>query len=1251
MNSNIQRAVTQLKKIVNTTYGRILIDFSIIAFLAIIIFRNWLFTSDWPAGGDILGWISREYIFGKDFRWLYVWRPYSFGFPETINSMDFFFMITNFICVDAATTIKFFVFALFLTAAFSSYAFAYSYTQQHFAALGAAIVYVFNPWFFSQLTEGHVDIIFSYALVPFIFLLLDKAIKKTKPKTLLLLAIALSILISGFHPEFIVIYGFFLVLFVIFRLIYEMRLHSYRQVFWNFSKKLVFVATVTFLLTIFCTLPMIAGSYPPYYSMRYKYCIEETYGLSYQNFYDAFTLGFVEKGGYDLLIVNPSDISLPGFPTTAVLFILFFVAYCTILIRKDFYTIFFAFSTIISILLSMGPYSPIRDIITWAWFNVPYFAVFRAMDRWISMAAFSHSFFVSAFFGLALNYVQKIKKHQKPKIDVNANQNSKYNINFLCSIKKTLYKISIVLMALMLMSSFFSIYFFFKNGLQINTLPETYVESLKYIGNQPGDFRVITVSKSFDEWMGRSSALTDFSSGGMLTNVGWYHDIGYDSSFIHDKPTLQDGGWSAMARAFVDRARYKLVREKLTDDLLKIFQTFNFRYVTIPDYASENVRTFFINQTGAEICYNKDGSIILESDSYASRIFGSYQKVLVIGGLESFSTLYDISSFNLTSTPLLFANQLSKSYLEFALRESEHIAFVNSDVLDLVMLFLKDDSIIIKAADYAAPSWNAQKFWIKSAYWRYIGVSMLNYETLSTCGANSVEIPFEVNSNDTYDIWVKVGFAPNRGQLSIYLNNNFIATVFPEGKSSEGLKWLNITSINLSKGKHTLTFKNDGKGFNDIDAIAVVQPAIFQSAYNKVTDYLKNSNGTILYIKEAESTSTDVWVSKNVEYEGQMIYSEFGSNIAAFANASASSIESGLIGVEPDKAIDGSLNTRWSSEKGMPQWLELDWPSLQELVAVEIYFERALARKYTIETWDGEKWENQVTVENYNDAQYQLISLPAVVKTDKLRIHVTEATEFNSISIWEIRVYPPAQKPVWTVKFEVPKSGEYNFALCLATGPDFGSVEIATENETFPPFPCVNGSTAFTWYEETIPLDSGTHIINVTGIGKTMIDKAILYYRTHESNVSINTIFNADITQPHISYDKVNPCEYIIHINSTEPFILIFSDSYHPLWKVCVDKTEISPITAYSFVNGFFINKTGQFDVTLYFKGQTYADTGIKISVASFVITSAVLFAPSKMLKKIERRILKGKGKSWIISALKSASANKKIKHSLCGEK
>jgi len=1242
-----------LKKFVGSKFARVLIDFSLITFVAVIIFRNWIFTSEWPAGGDILGWISRSYILGGDMRWLNLWRPYSFGFVEGINSMDFFLALIYWSCGNAATTIKIFTFSSFLVAGFSMYAFAYRYSNNYLAALSASLIYTLNQWFFTQLTEGHVDIIFSYALFPVVLLLVDRGLRTYRTKDVLLTAMALSLLATGFHPEFVVIYGVFLVFFVLSHMLaltcaQAKNLHSSRKIL---TQKFVVIAVSFVLISSFWLIPFLLNIRSPYLSPTYRYPIEDAVQISYQNILDAFVLRAWEVWGYTQVIDLRSELGFPGFPVYALLLIIFSISIFTAFFHRDRYTIFFAFSTFISAIIAAGPNSPFESFFTWAWFNVPYFAVFRAASRWIAIAAFCHAFLVSVLVSLSTSYIKKVKtthfqnvyfkkarlieKKETPEVYVSAEVLNKA-IKYL---RRLLYYSACLLLILIFLSGFLSSFYFFSHGLQVYTPPKNYLKPYYWIANNPGDYKIVTVSNSPSEWLNLSYQESDFAHGGMLTTIGWGHDIGYDSSFIHDKPTLQDGGWNPFARDFVDYLRFHLARQSLTKNLPEMLGTLGYKFVVLPIYASDNIKTFFFNQEGVSTVFT-NGSVIFENKFFTPRIFAANQYVIVIGGLEAFSSLCTIDNFKLDKTGLIFANQVEPFY-NHILNDSDALVFVNSDIVDLIMLSLKEETIFEYASTYAAASLNHTKYWTNWPSWRTVGGFTLGRNTATTCGNNTMNIPFQISSVGTYDIWIRIGFADWRGELSVYVDETHVGKLRPSSNFWSKLIWLNLTRLELTSGQHIITLINDGTGWNDVDAIAVVNSTLFKQKSEEISNFLSKYQGRIIYLSEAESSFnySQAYSVYRFPYEGYTLKSEgdFYSNIAPFANAFASSTEK--IGMEPEYANDGRLDTRWSSAKGMPQWLELDWPTTQEIVAVEIYFENAVARRYAIETWNGENWEHQVTVENYEEAQYQFINFSGPVKTDKLRIYVTEATEFESVSIEEIKAYPPAQKPVWSVKFEVPKEGEYSFALRLATGPDFGSVEIATENKTFPPFTCFNNSTTFTWYEVTVPLNSGAHIINVTGTGKTMIDKAILYSRTLESNVSINSLFNTDTAQPDVSYEKVNPCKYIVHVNSTKPFILIFSDSYHPLWKAYVDGVEISPIIAYSFVNGFFINKTGQFDIIIYFKGQTYADIGLKISAISLIVTLAILLTPSNMLKKIEEKIMRGK--LWITSYFKVSRRDK----------
>ncbi|MEM2541794.1 MAG: discoidin domain-containing protein, partial [Candidatus Methanomethylicia archaeon] len=125
-------------------------------------------------------------------------------------------------------------------------------------------------------------------------------------------------------------------------------------------------------------------------------------------------------------------------------------------------------------------------------------------------------------------------------------------------------------------------------------------------------------------------------------------------------------------------------------------------------------------------------------------------------------------------------------------------------------------------------------------------------------------------------------------------------------------------------------------------------------------------------------------------------------NIALEAKAAASSIEKE--GFEPEKAMDGDLQTRWSSQVGTPQFLELEWSTVQSISKVRILFESAYADDYIIETWNGTHWVTVVRVENNNRTDIEHI-FPDAIDATKMRLLFTKASRFGSVSIWELEVY------------------------------------------------------------------------------------------------------------------------------------------------------------------------------------------------------------------------------------------------------
>ncbi|MEN6384510.1 MAG: discoidin domain-containing protein [Phycisphaerales bacterium] len=63
-------------------------------------------------------------------------------------------------------------------------------------------------------------------------------------------------------------------------------------------------------------------------------------------------------------------------------------------------------------------------------------------------------------------------------------------------------------------------------------------------------------------------------------------------------------------------------------------------------------------------------------------------------------------------------------------------------------------------------------------------------------------------------------------------------------------------------------------------------------------------------------------------------------------------------------AMDGKMDTRWSSSASDNQWLQIDFNSPIELVGLKIFWESAYARDYEIQTLDKDgKWQNASKIE------------------------------------------------------------------------------------------------------------------------------------------------------------------------------------------------------------------------------------------------------------------------------------------------
>jgi len=110
--------------------------------------------------------------------------------------------------------------------------------------------------------------------------------------------------------------------------------------------------------------------------------------------------------------------------------------------------------------------------------------------------------------------------------------------------------------------------------------------------------------------------------------------------------------------------------------------------------------------------------------------------------------------------------------------------------------------------------------------------------------------------------------------------------------------------------------------------------------------------------------------------------------------------------------------------------------------------------------------------------------------------------------------------------------------------------------------------------------------------------------------ISVDRESKNPANSPKITYEKINPTRYVIHVNADKPFFLIFGENYDPFWMASCGNEEFEHFGANFFGNGYYINKTGKFDVTLEFTVQRYYEYGLVISFATIIVCVLFILYP-----------------------------------------
>jgi glycosyltransferase involved in cell wall biosynthesis len=252
-----------------------------------------------------------------------------------------------------------------------------------------------------------------------------------------------------------------------------------------------------------------------------------------------------------------------------------------------------------------------------------------------------------------------------------------------------------------------------------------------------------------------------------------------------------------------------------------------------------------------------------------------------------------------------------------------------------------------------------------------------------------------------------------------------------------------------------------------------------------------------------------------------------------------------------------------------------------------------------------ESWKN-VSVENQFSANYSI----------EVEQDILKATLYDSNFGWKTLNSPVVEvskDEKYIFSFEVAgenvhqlhaKVLEYtkNFTLLGAIYGNFlleGTFDYTPLNVTYSPlYPETQYAQLMLWHghETDQPLPNILWLRN----SRLAIDRTASFSGLILSNEQFfSEETEAEKLALELTYVKLSPYEYRVHIENSEPFFLFFSESYDPLWKVVEGDAkwynvpfggDLSSyhISGHKFGNVWYINKTGSFDVTIFYTPQSY---------------------------------------------------------------
>jgi len=893
---------------------------------------------------------------------------------------------------------------------------------------------------------------------------------------------------------------------------------------------------------------------------------------------------------------------------------------------------------LLALFLAKGVNEPFGDFYIWLVFSTPFSWLFEHSEVWIRYLCLAYSFLCSFLLAQLVDIIYKPVSNRKYLFTV---LKEKYRVpphihwyvSKIWNAKAAIILTVIIIFSITVRTEDIQAYpsgLFLgtaNNYLRPSTLPQPYYDVNDWLSLQSGEFRTIWLPISGSPiWWENSGApphpIGDWASSRPIATTN--HPTQKD----YMKFTLSHGE-----------------DKEIFADLLGIFSV---KYIIFHDDTKErSIYQVLKDNPGLIQVYNNEFLYVFENKDFQPYVRALNQNILCIGNTRVLELSSIISTFNKSDLSIVFSEQLPRLGIDTLqyLRSTDLLLFYNKPFIDLLFNSLSDSHIYV-------PS----NYMGINTEWRVENRrDLMNYEFdygkgyVYSLEKRPFSFEIEVKEADQYEMWVRV----LGSQRVTILIDDYTNTEVSTPLDPNSFTWVKLGETNLNEGKHSLTLTNEA-GWGNLNLFAIVPSEELEEKRKETLEYINQINlrtvnifdKNVIEWKKAYQSSfeeqfTDLAVGKPLwPFHGNWTISDYnGNKILSQLN---DTIQNTWIEIGENQTIgDGffEIDIQLTSQTTEPlnpitinvireqsdyhsyifsytdQNAKLNiWKSnegnLIKLGEADFSMEKDLWYTWRLE-FQGPRISLHLNNTLYIDT---IDNLPAYVYSEGKMYFGTSTAKVNFDNI---RYYEPIQ----FLQIDMPKDSEY--IIAVRTSEDIPNIDLSIQVDGKEYVMKYNNNSYDSDWEHTIPINltQGQHEIEFLpqfGVG---IDQFIVFsISNNEMSMTVDEIFTEEPMNTIIEYERPEAEKWTVNVNTSEPFILAFSETYHSLWSAYTEDLEYQHFPLDSQINGFFINKTGNFEIKIEFSmGEAhYYGEAISTLTLLFIGISYILLE-DKSRRKITR--------------------------------